>query len=175
MSSLDTQFSLSNHQGRQSHSSFHPSTNKIVSASDVKLVSGQAKHANGEHAEHETPVPLTVDEIKETVQDYVNATKFARQAGFDGVEIHGANGYLVDQFLQSSTNKRTDEYGGSMENRVRFLKEIVEALIEDGSYEADRIGVCVSPNGSFGEMGSEDNHEMFIYVAKEMSKFGLGK
>ncbi len=116
---------------------------------------------------------MSVEDIKETIQDYVRATRLAKEAGFDGVEIHAANGYLIDCFLQSSTNKRTDEYGGSMENRVRFLQEIVEALIEDGSYPADRIGFRISPNGAYGDMGSEDNHVMFPFVAKTMSKYGL--
>jgi N-ethylmaleimide reductase len=161
------------HLGRQSHSSFHPATNKIVSASDVKLESGQAKHISGGHADHEVPTPLTTEEIKETVQDFVNAARYAKEAGFDGVEIHSANGYLVDQFLQSCSNKRTDDYGGSFENRTRFLKEIVEALIEEGSFESNRIGFRLSPNGTFGDMGSEDNNEMFKYVATEMNKYGL--
>lgn len=161
------------HMGRQTHSSFHPSTNKIVSASDVKLVSGEAKHISGEKVAHETPTPMTIEEIKETVQDYVNAAHYAKKAGFDGVELHSANGYLIDQFLQSCTNKRTDEYGGSVENRVRFLKEIVEAIIAEGSYEASRVGFRLSPNGTFGDMGSEDNYETFLYVAKEMRKYGL--
>ncbi len=146
-----------------------------MSASDVKLVSGEAKHISGEKVPHETPTPLTIEEIKETVQDFVNAAHNAKKAGFDGVELHSANGYLIDQFLQSCTNKRTDEYGGSLENRVRFLKEIVEAIIEEGSYEASRVGFRLSPNGAFGDMGSEDNYETFLYVAKEMSKYGLGK
>jgi N-ethylmaleimide reductase len=162
-------------QGRQSHSSFHPSTNKIVSASDVKMTSGEAKHISGEHVEHETPTPMTKEEITEAVQDFTKAARYAKEAGFDGVEIHSANGYLLDQFLQSCTNKRADEYGGSFENRIRFLKEIVEAVIEEGSFEANRIGFRLSPNGNFGDMGSEDNDEMFPYIAKEMNKYGLGK
>lgn len=125
--------------------------------------------------EHETPTPLTKEEIAETVQEFVTAAKYAKEAGFDGVEIHSANGYLIDQFLQSCTNKRTDEYGGSFENRIRFLKEVVEAMIEEGSFPANRIGFRLSPNGAFGDMGSEDNDEMFPYIAKEMNKYGLGK
>jgi N-ethylmaleimide reductase len=162
-------------QGRQSHSSFHPTTNKIVSASDVKISFGESKHIDGTKVEYETPTPLTVDEIKQTVQDFVMAAHYSKLAGFDGVEIHGANGYLIDQFLQSCTNKRTDEYGGSFKNRVRLLKEIVEAMIEEGSYSANRIGVRVSPNGMFGDMGSEDNFELFPFVAKELNQYGLGK
>jgi N-ethylmaleimide reductase len=160
-------------QGRQTHSSFHPKTNKIVSASTVAITSGEAKTIDGGHAPHETPVALTIEEIKETVSDFVNAARLAKTAGFDGVEIHGANGYLVDQFMQSCTNQRTDEYGGSMENRVRLLKEIVEAIIAEGSFPAERIGFRLSPNGTFGDMGSDDNDVMFPFVAKEMNKYGL--
>lgn len=162
-------------KGRQSHSSFHPTTNKIVSASDIKISTGHSKTIKGENVEHETPTPLSKDEIKETIQDFVRGARHAREAGFDGVEIHAANGYLVDQFLQSSSNKRTDEYGGSFENRIRFLKEIVESMIEEGSFPANRIGFRLSPNGNFGDMGSEDNDELFPYIAKEMNKYGLGK
>jgi N-ethylmaleimide reductase len=160
------------HMGRQSHSSYHPSTNDIVAPSAIKI-NGQGKNNKNEAVEPETPRAMSVEDIKETIQDYVRATRLAKEAGFDGVEIHAANGYLIDCFLQSSTNKRTDEYGGSMENRVRFLQEIVEALIEDGSYPADRIGFRISPNGAYGDMGSEDNHVMFPFVAKTMSKYGL--
>lgn len=160
------------HMGRQCHSSFHPSTQRVVSASEVPM-KGEVANIHGEKVPGEVPHALTVDEIKSTIQDYVNAARLAKEAGFDGIEIHSANGYLVDQFLQSSTNKRNDEYGGSMENRVRFLKELVEALIEEGSFPANRIGFRLSPNGAFGDMGSEDNNEMFPFVAKEMNKYGL--
>lgn len=116
---------------------------------------------------------MTIEDIQATIQDFVHASKLAKEAGFDGVEIHGANGYLVDEFLQSSTNHRTDQYGGSKENRVRLLEEIVEAIIADGSFPANRIGFRVSPNGAFGDMGSDDNDVMFPFVAERMSKYGL--
>jgi N-ethylmaleimide reductase len=161
------------HLGRQSHSSFHPSTGEIVSASDLPVPSGTARDANGEHVPYEAPRPLTLEEIRTTVQDYANAARKSKEAGFDGVEIHGANGYLVDQFLQTCSNVRTDEYGGSMENRVRFLIEIVEAIIADGAFPASRVGVRLSPNGAFGGMGSSDNDKLFPYVAERLSKYGL--
>ena len=161
------------HMGRQSHSSYHPTTNRIVSASNIPVTGSKAKTIAMEETEPEVPVPLSVEEIKQTVQDFVEAAKRCKEAGFDGVEVHGANGYLVDQFLQSCSNIRTDEYGGSFENRIRFLKEIVEAIIESGAYPANRIGFRISPNGAFGGMGSEDNFEMFTFVAKEMNKYGL--
>lgn len=157
---------------RQSHSSYHPSTNDIVAPSAIKM-NGQGKNNKNEPVEPETPRAMTVEDIKSTIQDYVNGARLAKEAGFDGVEIHSANGYLIDLFLQSSTNKRADEYGGSMENRVRFLKEIVEAMIEEGSFPANRIAFRLSPNGAYGDMGSDDNDVMFPFVAKTMSQYGL--
>eukprot|EP00540_Astrosyne_radiata_P018041 CAMPEP_0116852418 /NCGR_PEP_ID=MMETSP0418-20121206/17279_1 /TAXON_ID=1158023 /ORGANISM="Astrosyne radiata, Strain 13vi08-1A" /LENGTH=369 /DNA_ID=CAMNT_0004484573 /DNA_START=33 /DNA_END=1142 /DNA_ORIENTATION=+ len=161
------------HMGRQSHSSFHPSTNEIVSASAIPVKGVNSHDVYGNRVDYETPRPMTIDEIKSTVQDYVKAAQLAKEAGFDGVEVHGANGYLLDQFLQSSTNVRTDEYGGSMENRYRFTKEVIEAIIQDGSFPANRIGIRFTPNGAFGDMGSEDNDQMFVYVAQQLNKFGL--
>lgn len=161
------------HMGRYAHSSHHPNTNRTVSSGNLPIVGGKVKTVNAEEAEPEVPHSLTKEEIKETIQDFVNASKLAAAAGFDGIELHGANGYLIDQFLQSCSNNRTDEYGGSMENRVRFLDEVVAALIDAGAFPANRIGIRLSPNGVFGGMGSEDNYEMFNFVAKAMSKYGL--
>lgn len=160
------------HLGRQAHSTFHPTTNRTVSASNIRMT-GKVKTLNMDDTEPEVPHALTTEEIKMTILDFVEAAKRCKEAGFDGVEVHGANGYLVDQFLQSCSNVRTDEYGGSMENRIRFLKEIVEGIIASGAYPANRIGFRISPNGGFGGMGSEDNVEMFSYVAKEMNKYNL--
>lgn len=161
------------HLGRQSHSSFHPTTNDIVSASAIAIANGTARTKNGESVAWEVPRALSVDEIKVTVGDYVKSARLAQEAGFDGVEVHGANGYIIDQFLQTSSNTRTDEYGGSMENRFRFLQEIVEAVIADGAFPASRVGVRLSPNGNYGGMGSPDNDVMFPYVAERLSKYGL--
>jgi len=161
------------HMGRQSHSSFHPSTNHIVAPSSIPATGATIRTTAGEPAEAETPHALTVDEIQATIQDYVRAARLAKEAGFDGVEVHSANGYLLDTFLQSSSNQRTDQYGGSFENRVRLLTEVVDAIIESGAFPANRIGFRVSPNGVFGAMGSADNVEMFTHVAKTMNKYGL--
>lgn len=160
------------HMGRQAHSSFHPTTNRVVSASAIKMA-GTVKDVEVKDVEAEVPHALTVEEIKATIADYVNAAEKAKAAGFDGVEIHSANGYLIDLFLQSKTNKRTDEYGGPKENRVRFLKEVTEAIIASGAFPANRIGFRLSPNGAFGDMGSEDNFKTFVYVAKEMNTYNL--
>lgn len=144
-----------------------------MSASDIPVGTGNTKNSQGENADFETPRPLTVEQIKETVQDYVKAARLSKKAGFDGVEVHGANGYLLDQFLQSCSNKRNDEYGGSMENRARFLMEVLDAIIADGAYPAERIGIRLSPNGAFGGMGSEDNGVLFPWVAEQLSRYGL--
>lgn len=161
------------HQGRQAHSSHHPSTGKTFSASEIPM-NGKVKTIYGEEVDGEVPHALSVDEIQETIQDYVKAARFSKMAGFDGIEIHGANGYLLDQFMQSCSNVRTDNYGGSMENRFRIVGEIIDAIAADGSYPVERIGFRISPNGAFGGMGSEDNPEMFAFVASELNKKKIG-
>ncbi|HYG65648.1 MAG TPA: alkene reductase, partial [Thermoanaerobaculia bacterium] len=95
----------------------------------------------------------------------------ALEAGFDGVEIHGANGYLVDQFLRDGSNHRTDVYGGSLENRARFLLEVTEAVV--GVWGAGRVGVRLSPTASFNDMADSDPRSTFAYAAGELDRFGL--
>lgn len=128
------------------------------------------KTVDGETVPPETPVPLTKEQIAETIQDFVRGAKLAKDAGFDGVELHAANGYLLDQFLQSVSNDRTDEYGGSFENRMRLLSEIIDAIVASEAFPSNRIGVRISPNGVFGSMGSKDNFDMFTFVARELNK-----
>lgn len=161
------------HMGRQSHSSFHPSTGKVFGPSAIPITVGNARTTGGENVPYETPTAMTIEEIKATIQEYVVACQLAKEAGFDGVEVHGANGYLLDEFTQSSTNHRTDEYGGSMENRARLSLEVIQAIIDSGSYPANRIGYRMSPNGNFGDMGSDDNDKMFPFLAEKLSTFGL--
>jgi len=157
------------HCGRASHSSFH-NGELPVSASAIKLNGDEIHTPNGKE-EYETPRALTVDEIEQTIQDYRNSAKRAKQAGFDGVEIHSANGYLLDQFLQSRTNQRTDEFGGSIEKRYRMLDEVVKAVIQE--IPADRVGVRLAPNGVFNDMGSPDYRENFTYVTQQLNNYGL--
>lgn len=121
--------------------------------------------------EHETPRALSTAEIPGIVDDYVQAAKRARDAGLDGVEVHSANGYLLDEFLQSKTNQREDAYGGSIENRFRLLREVVEGVI--GVFPAGRVGVRLSPNGVFNDMGSADYRETFLYAAAELDRYDL--
>jgi len=115
-----------------------------------------------------TPRALTVDEIHEVVQQYKRGAENAMKAGFDGVEIHGANGYLIDQFLQDSTNHREDEYGGSVENRMRFMLEVVDAVVS--VWGADRVGMHLAPRGDAHDMGDSDLATVFTKVATELGK-----
>jgi len=119
------------------------------------------------------PVPraLETKEIPAVVAEFKTAAQMAKLAGFDGIELHGANGYLIDTFLQSSTNKREDAYGGSIEKRYRFLKEVVEAVLQ--VFPASRVGVRISPHSPYNDMGAADNREQFLYVAKQLSQFKL--
>ena len=157
------------HCGRASHSSFHAGK-PPVSASAIKL-NGDTIHSPAGKQPYETPRALETHEVAAVVQDYLRAAERAKAAGFDGIEIHAANGYLIDQFLQSKTNHRTDVYGGSLENRFRFLKEIVEAILT--VWPADRVGVRLSPNGVFNDMGSPDFRETFTDAGKRLNAFGL--
>ncbi|MBR8836957.1 MAG: alkene reductase [Stigonema ocellatum SAG 48.90 = DSM 106950] len=158
------------HMGRASHSSFQEDGQLPVSASALKL-QGDFIHTPIGKQPYETPRALETDEVPLVVEDYRRAALRAKDAGFDGVEIHAANGYLIDQFLQSKSNHRTDQYGGSIENRYRFLKEIVEAILT--VLPASRVGVRLSPNGVFNDMGSEDFRETFLYVATQLNAYGL--
>jgi 2,4-dienoyl-CoA reductase-like NADH-dependent reductase (Old Yellow Enzyme family) len=115
-----------------------------------------------------TPRALDVTEIPGIVEDYRRAAENAQAAGFDGVEIHGANGYLIDQFLQDSTNKRSDEYGGPVENRVRFLLEVTDAVVS--VWGADRVGMHLAPRGDAHDMGDSDLSSVFHHAARELGK-----
>ena len=157
------------HCGRASHSDFHHGA-LPVAPSSVKSNGEYVHTPNGKKA-YETPRALEAHEIPGIVEDYKQAAKRAKDAGFDGVEIHSANGYLIDQFLQSSTNRRTDHYGGSLENRFRFLSEIVQAVSD--VWPAHRVGVRLSPNGNYNDMGSDDYRETFTYVAQQLNSVGL--
>ena len=113
-----------------------------------------------------TPRALETEEIAGIVDDFRRGAENAQRAGFDGVEIHAANGYLIDQFLQDSTNHRTDRYGGSVENRARFLLEITEAVSE--VWGSDRVGVHLRPRGEEHDMGDSDPRALFGYVAEQL-------
>src|SRR3954471_16938821 len=131
------------HVGRVSHSSFQPGGVLPVAPSAVPIPDLKTGTADGKATTYETPRALETSEIPGVVDAYRQAAKNALAAGFDGVEIHGANGYLIEQFLQSHANLRTDQYGGSIPNRVRFLMEVTQAVVD--VWGADRVGVRLSP------------------------------
>ena len=153
------------HVGRISHSSFHGGA-PPVSASAVKPA-GQSWTPSGQMP-FETPHALTDAEIHDVIAAYAAGARNARQAGFDAVEVHGANGYLIDQFLQSGTNQRTDEWGGPVEHRVRFLVEVTRAVID--AFGPHRVGVRLSPGGSFNDMSDADPIATFGRAAAELDR-----
>lgn len=117
------------------------------------------------------PRALDASELPAIVQDYVHATKCALEAGFDGVEIHAANGYLLDQFLRDGSNTRTDEYGGSFENRARLLMQVTKAVVETAG--ADKVGVRISPVNPFNDMKDSNPQALFNYVTEQLNSFNL--
>lgn len=158
------------HCGRASHSSFQPQ-GQLPVAPSAMLLQGDPLHTPIGKQPHETPRALETQEIPGIVEDFRQAAARAKSAGFDGVELHSANGYLIDQFLQSKTNHRSDRYGGSLENRYRFLQEIVEALLT--VWPANRVAARLSPNGIYNDMGSPDFRETFTFVARQLNTYGL--
>jgi len=156
------------HMGRVTHSSFHGL--QPVSASDI-IVEGVCWCNDRQRLPYEKPRPLELSEIPAVIEEYRNAAACALAAGFDGVEIHCANGYLLDQFLQSCSNKRTDDYGESIENRFRLIREAIDAVAT--VYPSNKIGIRISPNGSFNGMGSDDNYDLFTYVMQQLNKYNL--
>jgi N-ethylmaleimide reductase len=155
------------HCGRASHSSFHDEEGLPVAPSAIKI-NGDYTHTPTGKQPYETPRALETEEIPGIVQDYRRAAERAKSAGFDGVELHAANGYLIDEFLQSKTNHRADRYGGSLENRYRFLDETVSSI--SNVWASNRVGVHISPNGIYNDMGSPDFRETFLYVAEQLSR-----
>ena len=157
------------HTGRASHSSFRGGQ-RPVAPSAIAIKDGEAHTPEGKRP-YETPRALETDEVAEITRMYGRAAEAAMKAGFDGVELHAANGYLPDEFLQSKTNHREDRYGGSIENRFRFVEECLEAIFEH--VDASRVGMRISPNGAFNDMGSEDYRETFLHVARKADEKNL--
>ncbi len=158
------------HVGRISHTSLQEGGKLPVAPSAVRPA-GKAFTSSFEQVEFETPRALETAEIPGVVEMFRRGAEMAKRAGFDGVEIHGANGYLIDQFLRESSNQRTDRYGGSIENRARFAVEVAQAVV--GVWGADRVGIRLSPFGSFNDMRDRDPVALYRHVIEEMSKLGL--
>ena len=158
------------HVGRVSHSSYHGGE-KPVSASAVKF-EGNVMYPDFRRApSDELPRALRTDEVPAVVGQYRRAAENAARAGFDGVEIHAANGYLLEQFLRTGTNRRDDAYGGSVENRNRLLKEVLEAVLS--VWDADRVGVRLSPNNAPGSRGDADPVQTYRYAAEMLNAYDL--
>lgn len=158
------------HVGRVSHTSFQPGGEAPVAPSAIP-VSGMTWTSEGQ-VPFSTPRALETDEIPGVVAQYAHGARVAKAAGFDGVELHGANGYLIDQFLRDGTNHRTDAYGGSVQNRMRFLLEVVDAV--GAVWTPARVGVRVSPSGGFNDMSDSDPAALFGAVASALSERRIG-
>jgi N-ethylmaleimide reductase len=157
------------HVGRISHPSLQPDGALPVAPSAI-APEGEAQTYAGMQP-FVTPRALEISEIPGIVEQFRQGAKNALAAGFDGVEIHGANGYLIDQFLRDGTNHRTDAYGGSLENRTRFLLEVTEAVTN--VWGGDRVGVRLSPSGTFNSMGDSDPKATFSYAIDSLNQFNL--
>jgi N-ethylmaleimide reductase len=158
------------HVGRVSHSSMQENGVLPVSASAV-AIKGKVRTASGETVDYEAPRALETDEIRGVIESYRRGAQNALKAGFDGVEIHGANGYLLEQFLQSRINQRTDRYGGSIENRARLLLEVTQAVVD--VWGADRVAVRLSPYGVANDTGEADPMPLYSHVVEKMAPLGL--
>ncbi len=157
------------HCGRVSHSSLLPGGKLPIAPSAIKLA-GQVFTYQG-MKDYETPRAIDLSEIPGVIGQYRTAAQNALDAGFDGVEIHGANGYLLDQFLRDGSNRRTDAYGGSMANHARLMLEVTEAVCS--VWSANRVGIRISPLQPFNDMYDSQPEETFSYVVKELNRFGL--
>ena len=156
------------HVGRISHPDFHEGALPV--APSAIAPKGDAVTPTGMQP-FVTPRALETDEIQGIVEDYRNAAKNALAVGFDGVEIHSANGYLLDEFLRDGTNKRTDSYGGTFENRARIVLEVTAAVV--AVWGAERVGIRLSPSGTFNDMTDSDPETFFVYLLGQLNRFGL--
>jgi len=158
------------HVGRISHSSFHDGALPV--APSAVAASGNAFTSDFQRVSYETPHALELNEIGRIVADYRRAAQNAKEAGFDGVEIHAANGYLLQQFLEDKTNRRADRYGGSVENRARLLFEVFDAISE--IWPADRIGVRISPYSDVnGDIADSDPASLYAHVVGGLAARGV--
>ncbi len=157
------------HAGRVAHPLLHPEGATPVGPSAI-AAKGQINTPQGMQP-YVTPRALEIDEISEIVNQFRQGAENALAAGFDGVELHGAFGYLIDQFLQDNSNHRSDRYGGSLENRTRFLLEVVDALTQ--VWGGEKVGVKLSPSNTYNDMGSSNSVETFSYAIDALNAFNL--
>ncbi|HEX4041542.1 MAG TPA: alkene reductase [Xanthobacteraceae bacterium] len=157
------------HVGRISHPSLQPAGALPVAPSAI-VPTGQAWTLEGMKP-YVTPHALELAEIAGIVEDFRRGARHAREAGFDGVELHGANGYLVDQFLRDATNRRSDAYGGSPQNRVRFLAEVTQAIV--GEWGGEHVGVRLSPTNPYNDIADSNPAATFTVAVGALARFGL--
>ena len=159
------------HTGRIAHQSNLPEGAKVIGVSEI-AAAGDMWTDEGGMLPHTTPHALSTSEVKATIEEYVDAAKNAIEAGFDGVELHAANGYLIEQFLNGAINNRTDEFGGSLENRSRFLLEIAEKTI--AAIGKEKVGVRFSPYSNFNDIPAYNEvEETYPYLAKKLNDLGI--
>lgn len=157
------------HVGRITHDSLLPEGVVAVGPTDQPANAQTFTHAGFEATAK--PQALSVDGIQRVIGDYVQAAKYAKEAGFDGIELHAANGYLLEQFLKDGVNTRTDAYGGTAENRARLLFEVLDGL--RSVWDADRIGVRLSPFASFGDVSDSDPLAHYTRIITRLNSYGL--
>lgn len=157
------------HCGRISHPHLQPDNDQPVSASAIKPA-GQAVTYSGMQDFH-TPRALSTEEIPEIVSQFENAAVMAKKAGFDGIEVHAANGYIIDQFLRDGTNHRKDQYGGSVSNRMRFLNEVLDTVCK--VWPSQKVGVRISPENSFNDMKDSNPKDHFEYFVARLNSRDL--
>lgn len=158
------------HVGRVTHNDLMPEGGAPVAPSAI-AGKGQAYTAPGVMKDYPVPRALETAEVAAIVEEFRRGAVLAKEAGFDGVELHGANGYLIEQFLSDHSNHRNDLYGGSLQNRTRFLLEVVEAVTS--VWGADRVGVRLSPANTFGGSEITDRFATYSHVIRELNRFGL--
>jgi N-ethylmaleimide reductase len=159
------------HTGRVAHALNLPAGGEVVGPAAEPCPGEMYTDAQGMQP-HSAPRAMTERDIDHAISEYARSAKLALEAGFDGVELHGANGYLIEQFLNANVNKRTDRYGGSIENRNRFALEVVRAVI--AAVGADRVGIRLSPHGAFNSTGTYPEQEaQVLALAQELSQLGI--
>jgi N-ethylmaleimide reductase len=158
------------HVGRISHSSLHPEQG-LPEAPSAIAAAGQTYGADWKLHDYETPKGMSIEDIARLLKEFEVAAQNAKAAGFDGIEIHSANGYLLDQFLQDGTNQRTDEYGGSIENRLRLLGQVIDVVSK--VFASDKIGVRLSPYGTFNDMVDSDPVALFTAAINKLNGYNL--
>lgn len=159
------------HSGRISHALNLPAGAEVLAPSAIAAKGEMWTDQEG-MVPLPTPRAMTTEEVKQAIQEHITAAKNAIKAGLDGVEVHGANGYLIEQFIHPGTNQRTDEYGGSIENRARFILEIVDGIAE--AIGKNRVGVRLSPYGVLNDMGAYNEVEAtYNYLAEKLNEIGV--